>query len=372
MTKNERIYKNVAIYRYEENKILEKTNRQKVLEVEKLSETIKELEEAILAGGAAANAIRDFKRQISELQEEKRTLERELARANVSANRVATTVANEWKDEKDKVMPVKQWLEERRLMQAGTYQKYFNNLKAEMQRLRDKLTISERTAKSEAQLKEKVKLRLKTLEDGLKQSSYGSPRVEKSTHLFGILSSNGGRKRSTSQPRGSSLGSRKPDVESETKQINGANKNLVRQGLWASRSKVVDRDEKENNEMIVENTSALKFDKFKDEDRKTTKSFAGDGDDVVSGFLYDKLQKEVISLRKFCEMKDTSLNAKDEENKVLMKKVENLVKALEQESKKWKREVATRDKNLTSIKTDEQKPVKNLNSSKSFRAAKAS
>ncbi|KAJ0438594.1 putative microtubule-associated protein [Helianthus annuus] len=344
----------------EENKILEKTNRQKVLEVEKLSETIKELEEAILAGGAAANAIRDFKRQISELQEEKRTLERELARANVSANRVATTVANEWKDEKDKVMPVKQWLEERRLMQA------------EMQRLRDKLTISERTAKSEAQLKEKVKLRLKTLEDGLKQSSYGSPRVEKSTHLFGILSSNGGRKRSTSQPRGSSLGSRKPDVESETKQINGANKNLVRQGLWASRSKVVDRDEKENNEMIVENTSALKFDKFKDEDRKTTKSFAGDGDDVVSGFLYDKLQKEVISLRKFCEMKDTSLNAKDEENKVLMKKVENLVKALEQESKKWKREAATRDKNLTPIKTDEQKPVKNLNSSKSFRAAKAS
>ncbi|KAJ0836450.1 putative microtubule-associated protein [Helianthus annuus] len=344
----------------EENKILEKTNRQKVLEVEKLSETIKELEEAILAGGAAANAIRDFKRQISELQEEKRTLERELARANVSANRVATTVANEWKDEKDKVMPVKQWLEERRLMQA------------EMQRLRDKLTISERTAKSEAQLKEKVKLRLKTLEDGLKQSSYGSPRVEKSTHLFGILSSNGGRKRSTSQPRGSSLGSRKPDVESETKQINGANKNLVRQGLWASRSKVVDRDEKENNEMIVEITSALKFDKFKDDDRKTTKSFAGDGDDVVSGFLYDKLQKEVISLRKFCEMKDTSLNAKDEENKVLMKKVENLVKALEQESKKWKREAATRDKNLTSIKTDEQKPVKNLNSSKSFRAAKAS
>ncbi|KAI7757577.1 hypothetical protein M8C21_016468 [Ambrosia artemisiifolia] len=331
---------NIELRRREENKILEKTNRQKVLEVEKLSETIKELEEAILAGGAAANAIRDFKRQISELQEEKRMLERELARANVSANRVATTVANEWKDEKDKVMP------------------------AEMQRLRDKLAISERTAKSEAQLKEKVKLRLKTLEDGLKQTTCGSPRVEKSTHLFGILSSNGGRKRSTSQPRGSSLSSRKPDVESETKH----NKSLVRQGLWASRSKVVDRDEKENNEMIVDNTSALKFDRFTDEDRKTTKSFA---DDVVSGFLYDKLQKEVISLRKFCEMKDSSLNAKDEENKVLMKKVENLVKALEIESKKWKREAATRDKNLTSIKTDEQKPVCNLNSSKSFRTAKA-
>lgn len=51
----------------EENRILEKTNRQKVLEVEKLSETIKELEEAVLAGGSAANAIRDYQRQITEL-----------------------------------------------------------------------------------------------------------------------------------------------------------------------------------------------------------------------------------------------------------------------------------------------------------------
>lgn len=51
----------------EENRILEKTNRQKVLEVEKLSGTIKELEEAVLAGGSAANAIRDYQRQITEL-----------------------------------------------------------------------------------------------------------------------------------------------------------------------------------------------------------------------------------------------------------------------------------------------------------------
>lgn len=148
----------------EENRILERTNRQKVLEVEKLSQTIQELEEAILAGGAAANAIRDYKRQIDELhvcmlqlivmidwqdftepvcffedsdiwevdqnapstnpvfilnaQDEKKTLERELARVKVSANRVATVVANEWKDENDKVMPVKQWLEDRRLMQV--------------------------------------------------------------------------------------------------------------------------------------------------------------------------------------------------------------------------------------------------------------
>lgn len=30
-------------------------------------------------------------------------------------------VANEWKDEIDKVMPVKQWLEERRLLQVYIY-----------------------------------------------------------------------------------------------------------------------------------------------------------------------------------------------------------------------------------------------------------
>ncbi|XP_071706377.1 microtubule-associated protein 70-5-like [Rutidosis leptorrhynchoides] len=336
----------------EENKILEKKNRQKVLEVEKLSETIKELEEAILAGGAAANSIRDYKRQISQLQEEKRVLERELARANISANRVATTVANEWKDENDRVMPVKQWLEERRLMQA------------EMQRIKEKLNISERTAKSEAQLKEKLKLRLKTLEDGLKQSTCGSPKLEK------IILSNGGRKRSTSQPRGSSASLRKADVASETRRMNIVNKNnvsgenMLRRSLWASKSKVVDKDEKENSETVM----------FSDYERsiilrgRETESGGSEerhtNDDMVSGFLYDKLQKEVISLRKFCEIKESSLNAKDEENKVLMKKVENLIKALEVESKKWKRETSIRDRNLTSIKTNEQKPVRNSNASK--------
>ncbi|CAI0460546.1 unnamed protein product [Linum tenue] len=104
----------------EENRILEKTNRQKVVEVEKLSQTIGELEESVLASGEAANAVRDYKRQITELNDEKKTLERELARAKVSANRVATVAANEWKDENDRVMPVKQWLEERRLVQVDS------------------------------------------------------------------------------------------------------------------------------------------------------------------------------------------------------------------------------------------------------------
>lgn len=190
---------------------------------------------------------------------------------------------------------------------------------AEMQRLRDKLTISERTAKSEAQLKGKLKLRLKTLEDGLKQSTCGS---DKSNHSFGVLSSHGGRKRSTSQPRGSFTSSQKLDVDSETREMNSINKkyasgdNFFRKSLWASRSKVADRDEKENNGTILKNTALMGRETGSEERQdKGVGSFADD--DVVSGFLYDRLQKEVISLRKICEMKESSLYAKDDENKVL-------------------------------------------------------
>ena len=53
-------------------------------------------------------------------QEEKRTLQRELTRAKITENRVAAAViGHEWKDAgNDKVIPVKQWLEERRFMQV--------------------------------------------------------------------------------------------------------------------------------------------------------------------------------------------------------------------------------------------------------------
>ncbi|KAF4368791.1 hypothetical protein F8388_021403 [Cannabis sativa] len=370
----------------EENRILEKTNRQKVLEVEKLSQTIKELEEVVLAGGAAANAIRDYKRQNEELNEEKRTLERELARAKVSANRIATVVANEWKDENDKVMPVKQWLEERRLMQA------------DMQRLKDKLTVSERTAKAEAQLKEKLKLRLKTLEDGLKQVSSlptnspnvfcGSPKTEKSSNILAFLTSTGGlRKRSTSQPRASTFirGSpfRHTDAEKETavaelkgemnlRKKTGLGENTTKKSLWASRSKVVDSGEKENTEMQANNN-------VNNCDRAVSGEHNGESpnqqqahtnsDDLVSGFLYDRLQKEVISLRKFCEAKESDLSSKDQEIKTLMKKVDALTKAMEVESKRMKREAAAREKEAASAKFDDNRKSRVNISSK--RATKA-
>ncbi|XP_022977701.1 microtubule-associated protein 70-5 isoform X2 [Cucurbita maxima] len=331
----------------EENRILEKTNRQKVIEVERLGQTIKDLEEAILAGGATANMVRDYKRQIEELHEEKRTLERELARAKVSAHRVATVVANEWKDESDRVMPVKQWLEERKLLQA------------ELQRTKDKLAVSERTAKAEAQLKEKFKLRLKTLEEGLRKipaspvntkAFSGSPKTERSNNILGFLTSNG-RKRSTSLSKPSSAISKSSNILVQTNadhdkatappELNRSNslkkkyasacENVMKKSMWASgRSKVVDIAEKENRETID-------GEGFREPSNL-------EKEDTVSGFLYDKIQKEVINLRKLCEVKDGNLNTKDEEIKILMKKVDALTKAMEVEAKKMKREAAVKEK----------------------------
>ncbi|EEF40219.1 conserved hypothetical protein [Ricinus communis] len=162
--KNQELLKQIEICQ-EENRILDKMHRQKVAEVEKLTQTVHELEEAVLAGGAAANAVRDYQRKVQEMNEEKKTLEREVARAKVSANRVATVVANEWKDGNDKVMPVKQWLEERRFFQG------------EMQQLKDKLAVAERTAKAEAQMKEKYQLRFKVLEERLRASNGNSRAI---------------------------------------------------------------------------------------------------------------------------------------------------------------------------------------------------
>ncbi|KAK6932852.1 Microtubule-associated protein 70 [Dillenia turbinata] len=369
----------------EENRILERNNRQKVVEVEKLSQTIHELEEAILAGGAAANAIRDFQRQVYELQEEKRTLERELARAKITANRVATVVANEWKDESEKVMPVKQWLEERRLLQA------------EMQRLKDKLAVSERTVKAEAQLKEKLTLRLKTLEDGLKSlpcspnALCASPKSEKSNHILGFLSSNGGlTKRSRSQPRASttqrSSSPQQPKTETETindtgevKHVSGLKKknisgeNMLKKSLWA-KTKIAYDFEKENTG-LKNNMDSLNCDdnaltgenKTKISRNEEPQSKGGenpDSKDVVSGYLYDRLQKEVINLRKSCEVKDRTLMSKDEEIKMLIKKVEALTKSIEVDFKKTKREAAAREKEALSPKTEENRRTRNANFTK--------
>lgn len=172
----------------------------------------------------------------------------------------------------------------------------------------------------------------------------GSPITEKSSNIFGFLTSNGGlRKRSTSEPRASAISrssllqqqnfeNETDNIAGELKQANGLKKknssgeNVLRKGIWASRSKVVDSGEKENTEIRVDmdiNISKDNSDHTTAPPEITSKSGSnedqpnkGSDEDMVSGFLYDRLQKEVINLRKLCEVRYNTLNVKDEEIKV--------------------------------------------------------
>ncbi|GAB2252668.1 hypothetical protein Droror1_Dr00005515 [Drosera rotundifolia] len=333
----------------EEYRALEKCNRQKVLEVEKLTQTIWELEEALLAGGSAANVIRDYERQISELNLEMKTLERELARAKVSASRVATVVAKEWKDDNDKVMPVKQWLEDRKTLQA------------EIQRLKDKLAMAERTAKAEAQLKDKLKLRLKTLEDGLKNVSspspnpttpYSSLKTPKSNQILGFLSNNASLRkiRSTPESRTTATALQKSSVESGVGDENKANR-VMRRSLWVSKSRVAEGQVEEDDKVMKTKTYVSSSEPRNDNaDNSSREGLFDNGnedpekEDVVSGFLYDRIQKEVIGLRKYCEDKDATLAAKNDEIKMLERKVDALTKTMQMELRKAKRENSAKAK----------------------------
>jgi len=128
-----------------------------------------------------------------------------------------------------------------------------------------------------------------------------------------------------------------------------------------------------------------------EEDPESKKPYGSGRDDVVSGFLYDKLQREVINLRMSCETKDSSLQSKDEEIKVIVttiphpissyikekmilflvlqmltKKVDALTKAMQVEWKKMKREAASREKEASSTKSDDNRKNRSANSSKRF------
>ncbi|KAF3320543.1 microtubule-associated protein 70-1-like protein [Carex littledalei] len=328
--KNQELIKQIEICQ-EENKILDKMHRQKVAEVEKLTQTVRELEEAVLAGGAAANAVRDYQRKVQEMNEEMKTLDRELARAKVTANRVAVVVANEWKDANDKVMPVRQWLEERRFMQG------------DMQQLRDKLAISERTARSEAQLKEKFHLRLKVLEEGLRMSASGA-RTSVSSRRQSIGGADSGSKangflarRPSFQMRSSSTATtivshaKGASKSFDGRLVNGSG-HLLNGSTDGSENNL---DEKTNGELP-----------------------SGESEDTVSGLLYDMLQKEVVSLRKACHEKDQSLKDKDDAIEMLAKKVETLTKAMEVEGKKMRREMSAMEKEVAAIRMEKDQDVK--------------
>ncbi|KAK1428943.1 hypothetical protein QVD17_17783 [Tagetes erecta] len=312
--KNQELMKQVDICQ-EENRILDKMNRQKVSEVERLTQTVRELEEAILAGGAAANIVRDYERRMQEINEEKKILDRELARARISANRVAVVIANDWKDTDNKVMPVKQWLEERRVLQG------------EMQHLREKLTVAERTAKAEAQLKEKYHLRFKVLEERFKSSSGKNVSFTPERPI-----SNG---RSQRQ----SLGGVNNLSRSSSSRF--TSRNLLKNGSISSKvydcSKLVDSDK------LFPNGD----DQVDEADKSKSKP-----EDFVSGMLYDMLQKEVLNLQKACHQKDQNLKEKDSTIEILARNVETLNRAMEVENKKTRRETSAMEKEIAALRAD--------------------
>ncbi|XVE91939.1 hypothetical protein REPUB_Repub01dG0054300 [Reevesia pubescens] len=349
--KNQELMKQIEICQ-EENKILDKMHRQKVAEVEKLTQTVRELEEAVLAGGAAANAVRDYQRKVQEMNEERKTLDRELARAKVTANRVATVVANEWKDANDKVMPVKQWLEERRFLQG------------EMQQLRDKLAITERAAKSEAQLKEKYQLRLRVLEDSLRGSSNSLSRSTSDGRSmnngpsrrqslggadnFSKLTSNGFlSKRSPSSQLRSSLSS-----STVLKHAKGTSKSFDGGTRSLDRAKVLLNGAGSNSSFNQPSGGTKEGEAPSNE--KPNDFQPVDTEDNVPGVLYDLLQKEVIVLRKAGHEKDQSLKDKDDAIEMLAKKVETLTKAMEVEAKKMRREVSAMEKEVAAIRVEKE------------------
>ncbi|XP_076937675.1 microtubule-associated protein 70-1-like [Bidens hawaiensis] len=341
--KNQELIKQIEICQ-EENKILDKMHRQKVAEVEKLTQTVRELEEAVLAGGAAANAVRDYQRKVQEMNEERKTLDRELARAKVTANRVATVVANEWKDANDKVMPVKQWLEERRFMQS------------EMQQLKDKLAITERAAKSEAQLKEKYQLRLRVLEDTLRSPNTACPSRRQSiggADNFAKLASNG------------FLPKRSPSFQIRSLFQSGSS-SVLRHAKGTSKSFDGGTRSLERGKLISSGGNSPTFNIGKSCDgpkdgESTRDGFLKDSpdekpetEDTVPGLLYDLLQKEVVSLRKAGHEKDQSLKDKDDAIEMLAKKVDTLQKAMEVEAKKMRREVSIMEKEVAAMRVDKE------------------
>ncbi|XP_024381202.1 microtubule-associated protein 70-3 [Physcomitrium patens] len=379
LNRNQELMKQIEICQ-EENKIMDKMHRQKTAEIEKLSSTVAELEEAVLAGGAAVNAARDYQRQAHELLEGKKTLERELARAKITANRVAVVVANEWKDANDKVMPVKQWLDERRFMQG------------EMQQLRDKLASAERTAKNESQLKDKFQMRLKVLEESLKPVTNGAPRrteevrsssttrrsTSGSEEASKLLANGSRRQRSAVTQVRASMASqtlmRATNGRMTSKSFDGgrsldagttrlrAFSNGFEEVRTGRRIPVAAEPEPVSTTQKAE-TGAVKPDSVEAKseveavksENGTTNQVSGSSssvEDPVSGVLYDLLQKEVVNLRKASYEKDQSLKDKDDAIEMLSKKVDTLSKALEVEGKKMRREVQAMEKEVATLRAE--------------------
>jgi hypothetical protein len=236
-----------------------------------------------------------------------------------------------------------------------------------MQQLRDKLAISDRAAKSEAQLKDKFQLRLRVLEETLRgtssisirntpegrsmsngpsrrQSIGGSDNLQK-------FASNGFLSKKT--PMRNSFTSNSTSVlknaKGTSKSFDGGTRSLDRgkallkgPGNYSFNKACDETKESESPNTWKEDS----------EEKPPSELPAPATEDNVPGVLYDLLQKEVVALRKSSHEKDQSLKDKDDAIEMLAKKVETLTKAMEVEAKKMRREVAAMEKEVAAMRVD--------------------
>ncbi|KAL6970007.1 hypothetical protein U1Q18_029716, partial [Sarracenia purpurea var. burkii] len=199
----------------------------------------------------------------------------------------------------------------------------------DMQQLRDKLTIAERTAKYEAQLKEKYQLRLKVLEESLRPSNSGgrstpegrstSNGTSRRQSLSGAdnipkFASNGFfPKRSPSFQLRSTLSSGTSSVlkhaKGTSKSFDGGTRSFDRTKILLNGTTPFNLSQScEGPKEAVTNSNAWK----ENPEEKSIDFPAMDTEDSVPVVLYDLLQKEVIALRKAGHEKDQSLKDKDD------------------------------------------------------------
>ncbi|XP_078160859.1 microtubule-associated protein 70-1-like [Carex rostrata] len=324
----------------EEYRILDKLHRKKVAEVEKLSKAVRDLEESLLSGAATVNAVRDYQRQLSQIKDENRKLERTLSRVKATENRAAVVIANEWKEQNDKVISVKQWIEERRVLEG------------EIQQLRDKLSVAERAAKAEGQLKEKLQLRLKVVEDGLKPSlQSGLPQQETRTipnRLSRSRSVNGSD--SLLSPRKNKNLNQKPSLPSPRSSVILSKATCASKSFDGAISLVENSPISKSNSDCDSTNGSIGEENESKEETSVTDKFTND--EVVSVVFYDFLQKEVISLRKTFLEKEQCLRDKDNSIEMLSRKIDTLTKAMEVETRKLRREKTVLEKEVIALKME--------------------
>lgn len=97
------------------------------------------------------------------------------------------------------------------------------------------------------------------------------------------------------------------------KEEKGASRSIEIGSRFVDRGKLSNHPSKKVSNTTSEFTAEIR-ESWKDnsEEKSTTTIPSANSEDMVSGMLYDMLQKEVISLRKACQEKNQSLNDKDD------------------------------------------------------------